>query len=134
MPVTSVTSSGKTYALFVTDKPKVDAAKFFTQHSDEFQVGVFERPTGYEVKPHMHPAAKQTVRHTTEFLYFEEGGAQVTIFDEDWNELHRQSVKAGDFLVFFRGGHSLVMEQETRLVEVKQGPYPGDSSAKVFKQ
>lgn len=131
--ITPVTSNGITYALFVCGKPHVDGIKFLTQQTDEFQVGIMERPTGYEVKAHQHPELNRVVVNTTEFLYVEEGSAEVTVFDEEWTELHKQSVKAGDFLLFFRGGHQLTMLQETRLIEVKQGPYPGEEKAKILR-
>ncbi len=131
--VTPVTKSGTTYALFVCGRPAVETAKFFTQNSDEFQVGVFERQKGYEVKAHQHPERKETITRTSEFLYIEKGRASVTVFDEQWTKLHQQEVAAGDFLVFFRGGHELIMLEETRLVEVKQGPFLGDTGAKMFR-
>lgn len=142
VPVTPVTNNGLTYALFVCGKPPVDVAdgpersrgaKFFTANEDEFQVGIFEREKGYEVKPHQHPENKHTVTRTTEFLYFEKGSATVTVFDEGWSKLHTQVMKAGDFLVFFRGGHTLTMLEPTRLVEVKQGPYGGEGTTKIFR-
>ena len=134
MPVTPVTHNGITYALFVCGRPEIKDAKFFTSNDEEFQVGVFERGAGYEVKPHQHPENRHEVAQTTEFLYFEKGSASVTVYDDDWKELHKQTVKAGDFLVFFRGGHTLTMLEPTRLVEVKQGPYKGDGTTKVFRK
>lgn len=134
MPVTPVAKNGITYALFVCGRPEVKDAKFFTSNDEEFQVGVFERGAGYEVKPHQHPENRHEVIQTTEFLYFEKGSASVTVFDDDWNELHKQTVKAGDFLVFFRGGHTLTMLEATRLIEVKQGPFKGEGTTKVFRK
>ena len=136
LPVSSVTpvaKNGTTYAIFVCGRPQVDGAKFFTQNQDEFQVGSFERDEGYEVKPHQHPENRHEVVRTTEFLYFEEGSAKVTVFDDDWNELHTQVMKAGDFLVFFCGGHALTMLEKTRFIEVKQGPFKGEGTTKVFR-
>lgn len=130
--VTPVTHNGATYALFVCGRPAVDQAKFFTKNSDEFQVGIFEREKGYEVKAHQHPPRNDVITRTAEFLYVEKGRASVTVFDEDWNTLHEQEISAGDFLLFFRGGHALTMLEPTRLVEVKQGPYEGDRGGKIF--
>ncbi len=132
-PVTPVIKNGVTYALFVCGRPEVKDSQFFTQNADEFQVGVFERPAGYEVKAHQHPGRHSAITRTTEFLYVEKGKSEVTVFDEEWNELHRHVVAAGDFLVFLRGGHHLVMLEPTRLVEVKQGPYEGDAMKKLFR-
>lgn len=131
-PIT-IRHNGQIYVLFICGHPPVKDAQFFTKPDDEFQVGIFERKKGYEVKAHQHQERNDTIHHTSEFLYVEEGSAKVTVFDEEWKELHSQVVKAGDFLVFFRGGHHLMMLEKTRLIEVKQGPYKGDSSAKVFR-
>lgn len=133
MPIKNVAHNGQLYALFVTGKPQVDGAKFLTEASDEFQIGIFERGTGYEVKPHRHPERSDTVHATSEFLYVQEGAAEVTVFDDEWKVLHKQNVSAGDFLVFFRGGHALTMLQETRLIEVKQGPFKGDKEGKEYR-
>lgn len=131
--VIPVTHNGLTYALFICGRPAVENALFFTQQSDEFQVGVFERPKGYEVKPHTHPERNDTIHRTTEFLYVEQGSAHVTVFDDAWVVLHEQTVSAGDFLLFFRGGHGLTMLEPTRLIEVKQGPYMGNAQSKTFR-
>ncbi|NOS67623.1 MAG: hypothetical protein HOO67_04645 [Candidatus Peribacteraceae bacterium] len=132
--VIPVTKNGITYALFILGRPVVDGAKFFTQQTDEFQVGIIERPAGHQVKAHQHPGRNETVRQTSEFLYVEKGKAKVTVFDDDWAVLHEQVIEAGDIMVSFRGGHEFTMLEPIRFIEVKQGPYPGDASAKVFKQ
>lgn len=131
--VSTIQKDGIPYALFVRGKPPVDGAKFFTKQTDEFQVGIFTRPAGHQVKAHRHPEREQTIRQCTEFLYIEEGKVDVTVFDDGWKEIGQQTLAAGDFLVFFRGGHALTMLEPTRLLEVKQGPYPGDKEAKTFR-
>ena len=131
--VIPVTKSGITYALFVAAGMKVDPLRFVTDQRDEFQVGFMERQAGYAVKPHMHLDRNLTIKGTAEFLYVQEGKMAVTVYDEAWNELHRQEVATGDCMVFLAGGHSMTMLEKTRLIEVKQGPYPGEAQAKVYK-
>ncbi len=121
------------YALFVLGKDVIEGPRFVTEQTDHFQVGILERPKDYEVPAHQHPPLKRSMDTTSEFLYVEKGKVAVTVFDEEWNELGKETLKTGDFLIFFRGGHQLTMLEETRLIEVKQGPYPGESKAKVFK-
>jgi hypothetical protein len=131
--IVTVEKNGLPYALFVCGKPPVESSKFFGRQTDEFQVGVFSRPAGYQVKPHLHPERPQTIKQCTEFLYIEEGKIEATVYDEDWNELKKQTLSAGDFLVFYRGGHSVTVLEPVRFLEVKQGPYPGDKDAKMFR-
>jgi quercetin dioxygenase-like cupin family protein len=133
MSVTPVTHNGLVYAIFVTGESSDDPVTFFTQQGDDFQVGVFNRPAGYEVKPHTHPAYNRELTSTSEFLYITQGVIDVRVFNEDWTLLHEQQVRQGDFLLFLRGGHGLTMRDDTRFIEVKQGPYPGGEAAKSFK-
>lgn len=128
-----VAKNGTIYAIFVGADMKVDPLTFVTDQKDEFQVGVMERDAGYEVKPHMHPDRNVTIKGTAEFLYVQEGKMNVTVYDEAWNVLHEQEVTTGDCMVFLAGGHSMNMTEKTRLIEVKQGPYPGEKEAKVYK-
>jgi quercetin dioxygenase-like cupin family protein len=121
------------YALFVPAKLPVDGVNFVTRQTDDFQVGIMERPAGYKVKPHTHPPREQTISTVTEFLQVAEGKIRVTVFDEEWKELATEELSTGDFLIFFKGGHSVEMLEKSRLIEVKQGPYPGDNAAKSFK-
>jgi hypothetical protein len=107
--------------------------QFLTDAADALQVGLFERPQGYCVAPHTHPPKERTVTGTPEFLYVEEGEIAVVVFDEAWRELGTDTLSAGDFLLFLRGGHSVTMRAPTRLLEVKQGPFPGDGEAKTYR-
>ncbi|PIQ76803.1 hypothetical protein COU78_00685 [Candidatus Peregrinibacteria bacterium CG10_big_fil_rev_8_21_14_0_10_49_24] len=131
--VISITKDGTTYALFFRKEISSGGAKFFTKDEDAFQVGVLERPAGYEVQPHQHPERPTEVRTVSEFLYIASGRVQVAVLDEQWTELGSAELSAGDFLLFLRGGHKLTMLEDTRMIEVKQGPFLGDSGAKIFQ-
>ncbi len=132
-PVTRVTKNGQTYALFIPAPTDADGVRFVTEDRDEFQVGVMRRPAGHLVKPHTHPRKAKTVEGISEFLLIRSGKVKITVFDEEWMQLDQRVLSGGDCLVFFRGGHSLEMLEETRLIEVKQGPYEGDAASKTFR-
>ncbi len=131
--VIPVTKGHSTYAIFFRGNIHTDGVRFLTQQTDEFQLGVMERKAGYEVKPHMHPEVNRALVGTSEFLYVESGRMKVTVFDEEWAVLAEEELTSGEFLLFFRGGHAVTMLEDTRLLEVKQGPYPGDTAAKIFR-
>lgn len=125
--------NGLPYALLFCGRIETDAVRFLTQNEDELQVGVMERPTGYEVKPHRHPLIPKQVQGISEFLYIEKGRVQVQVYDDDWRVIGDQEMQAGDFLLFLRGGHGLRVLEPVRMIEVKQGPYLGDAKNKAFK-
>jgi len=128
-----IRSGEKVLAIFVRRGLPVDGAHFVTSPSDILQLGVFDRPSGYTVPAHRHLDLPIKTKKSAEFLYFEKGRAKVTVFDDDWKIAGEETLEAGDFLLFLDGGHQVEMLEPTRFMEVKQGPYPGDKKAKVFR-
>ena len=131
-PVQHISKGGIVYAI-IFRKPKADGTSFFCADSDEFQIGIMERPAGYQVKAHMHPRSDRTISGVCEFLYIESGKISVNVYDAEWSELASAVLEAGEFLVFFRGGHAIEVLETARVVEVKQGPYPGAMASKLFR-
>lgn len=132
--ILSVRKGALTYALIFRGGPAApDGVRFLTERTDEFQVGVLERTKGHCVQPHTHPRAKRTIEGVSEFLYVERGTIRVTVFDEEWKPLEQAELMKGDFLLFLRGGHGIEVIDDCRMIEVKQGPYPGENAAKDFQ-
>ncbi len=108
--------------------------RFLTPQTYPLQIGLIEHRDGKMVRPHIHRNLFYDVNTTQEYIYIERGeGIAVTIFDTDWVEIEKLSMSAGDSILFVGGGHSLNIPPSCRLLEVKQGPYPGDKDAKIFK-
>ncbi|MBI3332455.1 hypothetical protein HYZ99_05910 [Candidatus Peregrinibacteria bacterium] len=131
--ILAVTKGATTYALFFGKELKPDGARFVTERTMPFQVGVIERPAGYGVKAHQHPPQTYDVRTTSEFLYLEHGKMEVTIYDEEWTVLKKHVMSAGDAMLSLGGGHSMEVLEPVRLFEVKQGPFPGDKQSKSYR-
>lgn len=136
---TPVIHQGQTYALLclrsqagaLADQPA--APGFITADADEFQVGMVERPAGLTVPAHLHPRSPKTIEGVSELLYVEHGHLRLTVFADDWTPLTTVELRDGDFALLMRGGHEVTMLAPTRTLEVKQGPYPGPTAAKVMR-
>lgn len=132
--VQTIEKDGKVYAkIFKADIEAADGIHFLTEDADAIQVGIFERESGYEVAAHRHVARTVDLKHPGEFLWIQRGSAVAQVFDEEWNEIASEEVHAGDCIIFLQGGHGLRMQDDTRILEVKQGPYPGREAEKVFR-
>ena len=131
--ILTIQRGAEVYAMFFRGTIESAGARFLTKQTDEFQVGVLQRPKGYTVPAHLHPRVEHTIYGVSEFLYLEKGRLRVTVFDEEWNAIGTEELTGGEFLLFLRGGHEIEMLEECRILEVKQGPYPGDTAAKVFR-
>lgn len=133
--VITVTKGDVKYAMFVRHDVSTGESgiRFVGDHEDLLQLGVMERPKGYAVQPHQHTPRNITITHVSEALFVVQGSIKATVYDEEWAVLAEQELQAGDFLLFLRGGHSIDVLEDARMIEVKQGPYLGDDGAKVFQ-
>ena len=130
----TIKHNGETYAhIFRADTPADNGVKFFTKDEDPLQVGLFEREEGYEVVPHRHNPLSVELSPPGEFIWIQSGSAAVKIFDNDWNIIEEVTVVGGDCIVILNGGHAFTMLEQTRILEVKQGPYPGRETEKTFR-
>lgn len=123
----------KTLAWIFSKKLKADGVKFLTPLNYPLQIGLLDHKRGKSVPPHIHRDLRYKVNTTQEFLYIEKGIADITIFNRQWKKIKNVRLTKGDSVLFVSGGHSVNMHKNTRVFEIKQGPYPGDKKAKIFK-
>lgn len=129
-----IEKNGIPYALVYPRSLAVEnGMRFATSDGDALQTGFFERPEGFEVPAHRHLPRKIELEHIAEFISVESGRVLATVLDEEWNEVAQLEVGAGECIVFLRGGHALTMLEPTRIMEVKQGPYPGKANDKILR-
>jgi len=128
-----VRNGDQTLAIFIRKGLPVEGARFVTSQHDALQLGFFDRLAGYKVPAHRHRDFPSQQKTGAEFLYVESGEAKVTVFDDAWQVMAEETVHAGDAILLLGGGHQMEMLAPTRFLEVKQGPYPGDANAKIFR-
>ena len=98
---------------------------------DSLRLGVNHYQAGGVVKPHMHIPLERQLVNTLEVLHIDYGATTLVIYDDDRQPFYDTVLGAGDTVVLMRGGHGLTILDETRLIEVKQGPYLGPAKDKV---
>ncbi|MDA8085692.1 MAG: hypothetical protein M0Z75_03245 [Nitrospiraceae bacterium] len=109
---------------------------FYTEEADFLQVGVW---AGYErgkvLRAHNHNQAERTAGRTQEALFVMRGSLRASIYSEDDRFVAALDVNAGDILVLFAGGHGYeITGEDTFVLEVKNGPFPGVEKDKRFLQ
>lgn len=127
--------SGKTtIAIFIPQNTKVDGVEFITPQNYPLQIGLMQHKNGKFVPAHYHPHLKYNVLNTQELLYIIKGRVDVEIFTKTWKPKWKKTLVPGDAILFVDCGHSVNLRKGSRVIEVKQGPYPGDKKAKVFRE
>jgi hypothetical protein len=87
-------------------------------------------PAGGEIARHMHLPIERHVVGTTEVIVVQQGRCEVDIYGQDRRVVATRELRVGDILIAVSGGHGFRVLDDTILLEVKQGPYPGDALVK----
>lgn len=128
-----VIRDNKTYALLLSPEDFQPGTKFVSEPEWRLQVGLLTLPPGHAIAAHTHlPKEARPLEPTQEFLLVVGGKMEVDFFDETGEQFHTETVRQGEALFHIRGGHAFRFFEETRLIEVKSGPYRGRENDKVL--
>lgn len=99
---------------------------FFSDESDGIQVGTWNYEVGHVLQPHIHNLVKKTTKRTAEVLYVVSGSIHADIYNEKAERVIELKLQMGDLLICLNGGHGYkILEEGTKVLEVKNGPYLG---------
>jgi mannose-6-phosphate isomerase-like protein (cupin superfamily) len=125
---------GKTLlAVILRASYRADGIRFFTPNDFSQQLGYMNRPRGYVIPPHVHNPVTREVQFTKEVLFIKSGRVRVDFYDDAQNYLQSRVLVQGDVVLLAFGGHGFEMLEPTEMIEVKQGPYAGDSDKTRFE-
>jgi len=129
-----IEKNGQIFALVFRHSYRPEGVNFMTPDDYTLQLGMIGHPPGRHIRDHVHnPHIHYKVDTTQEFLYVEKGKIKATIYDYGWNVIKEVILEAGDILLQVSGGHGFDVLEPSYLIEVKQGPFPGDKLMKFYK-
>lgn len=123
---------GKVFAIILRANFRSEGIEFFTPNDFSQQLGYMNRPQGYVIPPHVHNPVAREVQFTKEVLIIRSGKVRVDFYDDDQNYLESRILNQGDIVLLAFGGHGFEMLEASEIVEVKQGPYAGESDKTRF--
>lgn len=113
-------------ARHITSDDLSNGLNFFSEDEEFIQVGAWSYNSGKEINAHVHNKFPRTADRTCEVLYVISGALKANIFDLDKQLVETLAVKSGEALILLECGHSFtVLNENTRVLEVKNGPYFG---------
>lgn len=131
--VESIKHNGKLLAIIIPGDFKKDGIHFFTSNDLSQQLAYMHHPSGKIIDPHVHNPVSREVRYTQEVLFIKKGKLRVDFYDDDKNYLESRILNEGDVILLATGGHGFEVLEEVEMIEVKQGPYRGDSDKTRFE-
>jgi hypothetical protein len=127
-----IACEGRLLALILRAGFRANGIQFFTPSDFSQQLGYMNRPAGYVIPPHVHNPVAREVQFTKEVLFIKSGRVRVDFYDDDQRYLESRIVETGDVILLAYGGHGFEMLESSEMIEVKQGPYAGDSDKTRF--
>lgn len=110
----------------------VKGLKFFTDLSNFFQIGIHERTKGVSLIPHIHKLDKPlSINTIQEVLFVQHGRIRIKFYTSSGDLITKKILKTGDCVLLISDGHGVDFLEDSRVLEIKQGPYPGSAHAKI---
>jgi hypothetical protein len=132
--IETVEHAGLDYALVIRSQATSDVKyNFLTDPANPLQLGMNFYKAGEVIKAHYHLKRQiETNSVVQEFLLIGAGRALLRLYDaSDQREFTSLWMGTGDMVLLLAGGHSLDIQEDTKIVEIKLGPYDGKSKDKV---
>jgi mannose-6-phosphate isomerase-like protein (cupin superfamily) len=96
---------------------------FFSEKSNELQLGFMSYDTGHAIKPHKHNKIERQIFSTQEVLIIKKGKLKVNFFNDENSLISSYILFAGDVILLISGAHGFEVLEKVDFIEVKQGPY-----------
>ena len=125
-------ASGVVLAYLVRGGAPPSETTFLTPHDCTLQVGHVVYPAGGEIPRHVHLPIERHLVGSTEVLLLQQGRCEVDVYTDDRRMVVTREMHVGDILIADSGGHGFRVLEDTVLLEIKQGPYPGGTEKARF--
>lgn len=103
-----------------------DRVKFITPENYPLQLGLMRYKKGDSASPHTHPDTQRLVMQSQEVIHVVDGKIKLDIFDSKGELCASRTLSGGDSAFFVRGGRGWTALEETKMIEIKQGPFMGE--------
>lgn len=130
--VEEIKKKDRLLAIVIRNEHKCDGVDFITPNEYSQQVAYMHHSTGKVIDAHIHNLVHRNVVLTQEVLFIKKGKLRVDFYDDYEDYLKSTILEEGDVILLVSGGHGFTVLEEVEMVEVKQGPYAGESDKKRF--
>lgn len=119
-----IVHKGEVVAIFHKQNEWKQGLDFLTEDKDYIQAGTWWYEKGRVLKAHRHKTNPRIVERTQETFILLEGRLRVDLYDEKNEIFLQEELSAGDIGIILNVGHGYyILEDNTRVLEVKPGPF-----------
>ena len=123
---------GQLIAHIIRADMRPEKTEFITPGNVKQQVGFIVYPAGGEIARHVHKPMERNLTGMSEVLLVREGELEVDFYTDEKELICTRHLEQGDLLLLVSGGHGFRCNEDTVLLEIKQGPYIGPEEKERF--
>jgi mannose-6-phosphate isomerase-like protein (cupin superfamily) len=124
--------NGQLCAIIVRKTHNEPGIQFFTPNEFSQQLASMSHGAGKVISAHAHNPVRREVFYTQEALFIRKGKLRVDFYSQQQEYHTSRILEAGDVILLICGGHGFEVLEELNMVEVKQGPYAGETDKTQF--
>jgi len=125
--------NGETVAIFHKTDEWKEGLDFLTPDESFIQAGTWWYQKGKDLRSHRHIINERITERTQETIVVVSGKVRVDLYDKNKQLFHQEELVAGDIGVILKAWHGYhIMEDNTKVVEVKNGPFITVEKDKIF--
>ena len=126
MKTEKIVDGNRILAIVIRGTDWEEGLNFVSSNEDYQQVGTWGYNKGQKLAPHIHLVAPREIQHTQEVIFVKEGRLRADVYNFGKVLLRTIELSKGDAMILLHGGHGYqILENNTRVLEVKNGPYIG---------
>ena len=129
--IETIESNGQILAMVIRQSYLPSQTSFLTPKEFNQQVGFIVYSRGSTIRRHRHTMQERRIVGTTEVIWIKRGHCRLDVFDDREIAVKQIDLRTGDLVILVARGHGFEVEEDTVLVEVKQGPF-SPTEDKVF--
>lgn len=120
-----------TIAIIFKNHKFSDGLNFYSHDKDFLQIGTWAYNKKKTLQRHFHKIHKKNSNLTQEFIYVVNGKLKISFYTTPISDLSVKLIdkiilKKNDFALIYRLGHEYqILEDNTNIIEIKNGPYLG---------
>jgi cupin fold WbuC family metalloprotein len=130
--IDNIQHNGELLAIIVRRDFDGEGTSFLTPKENALQIGVIKRDKNTLIKPHIHKPLTRAIASTQEVLFIQKGKIRVDFYEKNGQRITDRILNEGDMIALISKGHGFTMLEDTKMVEVKQGPYVSVEMDKEF--
>jgi len=125
MKIKEIIFENQLYAFVCSLNDVNKGLQFLSDDSDFIQLGTWNYDKNFSTVPHYHLEHDKPSNLTQEVVLVHKGSVKCRLFTKDGNYIDEVDINEGELIVQIYGVHEYIMNEDSIVLEIKNGPYYG---------